>query len=480
MWQNSLVRQPNKTDEDIGIQFENEIVRLFRTKVRRDLTNHNAYKRLMEKHLHGMSVFFDGDSFTYPLNKTNQDSERHFEIKNGLDLVNHTVHKQVTEKNLHGKSVLTIENVSTRLLNKTNQNVERLFETQAGQNLTDHISHNNSVVQKHLHEKSGLLIGDASTRPTSKKNQNFGRHSPVEFGRQFGIEVGPDLAKQTTYDRVIEKHLYGKSILFIGDSLTRYQYLNLVYFLATGEWSSPFPHNENEKEFASWNQFYATTTQRNKYEICDCYRGDSMQSIVENRYFSIHNINISYIQYFLPSNGIKFHEQQYLNVDCLQRNTGQTCQQGCLPGACTQETGPFISSRALTATGVIRSIVSRLHLTDIITNVGIWGGGIDNSTMAEEIGRVFRNELKDGFDNISLHWKMTTHVQGFSLSPNRYNAEKVGADILKNKYGWNVYDTWMLTHGLEKHPLAYWDVMHFVPFVYQYLNRYLILHLGHQ
>jgi len=201
MWQNSLVRQPNKTDEDIGIQFENEIVRLFRTKVRRDLTNHNAYKRLMEKHLHGMSVFFDGDSFTYPLNKTNQDSERHFEIKNGLDLVNHTVHKQVTEKNLHGKSVLTIENVSTRLLNKTNQNVERLFETQAGQNLTDHISHNNSVVQKHLHEKSVLLIGDASTRPTSKKNQNFGRHSPVEFGRQFGIEVGPDLAKQTTRPR---------------------------------------------------------------------------------------------------------------------------------------------------------------------------------------------------------------------------------------------------------------------------------------
>ena len=121
-----------------------------------------------------------------------------------------------------------------------------------------------------------------------------------------------------------------------------------------------------------------------------------------------------------------------------------------------------------------------IHLTDIITNIGLHGGGIDNLVMAEEIGRVLRNELKDGFENISLHWKMTTHVQWYSLSASRYHAEKIGANILKNKYGWNVYDTWMLTHGLENHALAYWDTMHFVPFVYQYLNRFLILHLAKQ
>ena len=116
-----------------------------------------------------------------------------------------------------------------------------------------------------VEKQSVLLIG----RPLRQKNQDVG----IEFVRQFGIEVGPDLANQTAYNRVIENHLHGKSILLIRDSLTRYQYLNLRYFLGTGQWSSPIPHNENEKEFASWNQFYTTTTQINQYKICDCHRG---------------------------------------------------------------------------------------------------------------------------------------------------------------------------------------------------------------
>ena len=355
------------------------------------------------------------------------------------------------------------QNSIVHQLGKTNQDIGRLFR----KNSTNVIAYNRVI------QKQSALLRD---RPAGLKNQDVG----IEFAQQFGIEIGPDLANQTTYNRVIEKHLHGKSILLIGDSLTRYQYLNLVYFLATGQWSSPIPHNENEKEFASWSHFYNTTTLRNKYEICDCYRGESMQTIVENRYFAIHNINISYMQYFTPTNGIKFHEQQFLNIDCLFGSIRQKCQQGCHPGACTQEKGPFFPSRPITATGVVRDIVSRLHPTDIITNIGLHGGGIDNLTMAEEIGRVFRNELQDGFQNISLHWKMTTHVQHYNLSESRYQAEKIGANILKKKYGWNVYDTWMLTHGLENHSLAYWDTMHFVPFVYQYLNRFLILHLANQ
>jgi len=346
---------------------------------------------------------------------------------------------------------------------KKNQDIGRLFRKES----------TNVTAYNHVIQKQSALLG---YRPLALENQDVG----IEFAQQFGIEVGPYLANQTAYNRVIEKHLHGRSILLIGDSLTRYQYLNLVYFLATGQWSSPIPHNENEKEFESWSHFYNTTTQRNKHEICDCYRGDSMQTIVENRYFAIHNINISYMQYFTPTNGIKFHEQHFLNIDCLYGSIRQQCQQGCQPGECTQEKGPFIPSRPLTETGVIRDIVSRLYLTDIVTNIGLHGGGIDNLTIAEEIGRVFKKELQDGFQNISLHWKMTTHVQQYSLSASRYQAEKTGADILKNKYGWNVYDTWMLTHGLENHPLAYWDTMHFVPFVYQYLNRFLILHLANQ
>eukprot|EP00953_Heterococcus_sp_UTEX-ZZ885_P020555 11500-Heterococcus_DN1.PRE.1 len=50
--------------------------------------------------------------------------------------------------------------------------------------------------------------------------------------------------------------LRGKHLVLVGDSLTRYQYLSLVYFLESGNWSSDYPNQMWEKDFKSWNQFY--------------------------------------------------------------------------------------------------------------------------------------------------------------------------------------------------------------------------------
>jgi GDSL/SGNH-like Acyl-Esterase family found in Pmr5 and Cas1p len=54
--------------------------------------------------------------------------------------------------------------------------------------------------------------------------------------------------------------LRGKHLVLIGDSLTRYQYLSLVYFLESGNWSSVYPNQMWEKDFKSWNQFYQVIT----------------------------------------------------------------------------------------------------------------------------------------------------------------------------------------------------------------------------
>ena len=47
-----------------------------------------------------------------------------------------------------------------------------------------------------------------------------------------------------------------RGVMLIGDSVTRYLYLNLAHFLATGDWASPpdLP-NENEKRFGNWTRF---------------------------------------------------------------------------------------------------------------------------------------------------------------------------------------------------------------------------------
>jgi hypothetical protein len=53
--------------------------------------------------------------------------------------------------------------------------------------------------------------------------------------------------------------LFSRSISFIGDSVTRYQYLNLVHFRTHGEWYSS-PSLELQGMWTSWNEFYKGTS----------------------------------------------------------------------------------------------------------------------------------------------------------------------------------------------------------------------------
>jgi hypothetical protein len=50
--------------------------------------------------------------------------------------------------------------------------------------------------------------------------------------------------------------LQEKHLVLIGDSVTRYMYLSLVYFLETGNFTSPHPSQTWEKDYDSWTDFY--------------------------------------------------------------------------------------------------------------------------------------------------------------------------------------------------------------------------------
>ncbi len=100
------------------------------------------------------------------------------------------------------------------------------------------------------------------------------------------------------------------NILMAGDSLTRYQYLDLAYFLAhNGTWVQPndTPNMVMEQTIdGGWPQFYNfTNTMLKPYEQCDCYRVGRMLSrnldtVVENRYFyeEKNNNRLTYLQKF--------------------------------------------------------------------------------------------------------------------------------------------------------------------------------------
>lgn len=83
----------------------------------------------------------------------------------------------------------------------------------------------------------------------------------------------------------------GLRIVLIGDSLMRYQYLSLVYFLRHRDWIDP---NQEVKQavseqsgFLNWLDFYnQTNAMLSPYEVCDCWRNVTFDKYTtENRYY---------------------------------------------------------------------------------------------------------------------------------------------------------------------------------------------------
>eukprot|EP00854_Cymbomonas_tetramitiformis_P028796 gene28796-35753_t len=94
------------------------------------------------------------------------------------------------------------------------------------------------------------------------------------------------------------------SIIFIGDSVIRYQYLSLVYFLKNRHWIGRHqrPNPIEEQTYDSWEDFYNQTSKAlTPYELCDCFRVDNPENFTlpfENRYFCGPGLKVSYIQAF--------------------------------------------------------------------------------------------------------------------------------------------------------------------------------------
>jgi len=98
---------------------------------------------------------------------------------------------------------------------------------------------------------------------------------------------------QTERDRVFE----GKHFVFIGDSLSRYIYLSILYMLHHKHWldASMYPNPVEEKTYDSWPIFFRSTAGLfDPYHYCDCSR----EQQYENRYYINKHSNL-YLSYFL-------------------------------------------------------------------------------------------------------------------------------------------------------------------------------------
>ena len=91
--------------------------------------------------------------------------------------------------------------------------------------------------------------------------------------------------------RIKEKYVYREAdksegdrvmhLVFVGDSLTRYQYLSIAYKLFFGSHSVVPRKLVNKRLHSNWNEFYQYSTGIfGKHMFCDCYRTDSTSKSV--------------------------------------------------------------------------------------------------------------------------------------------------------------------------------------------------------
>ena len=271
--------------------------------------------------------------------------------------------------------------------------------------------------------------------------------------------------------------LQHKRIVIIGDSVTRYQYMNLINFLHFNSWISERPWIEWEHEWikhdgivngsdgrllGDWQEYFVGTSARfGGAEFCDCSRLAVPGVLKENRHYhdSRHNLSISFFLWFPPTFPV-----QVLPVPSARdfySLRSEPWSRGCssLNASFTSTFGNI----NLFLTEFIKPLVPDY----VIINQGFWEyPSIHNSTSGLQD---FVAALKAS--SRKAIWKTTTatHQCGGETAPEN----STFLTFLKSS-GIDVYDAFSFTKGVSIKSDAYFDGVHFQPFVYRELNKRLL------
>jgi hypothetical protein len=288
----------------------------------------------------------------------------------------------------------------------------------------------------------------------------------------------------------VRQCLIGRRISFVGDSLTRYQYLNLVHFITHGTWYSSYPPFEHEPLWNSWLEFYQGTTARLttkngiSCEKCDCYRNPSDTLSRENRYYENSELNLT-ISYFQHSVGISKRGMDYNSLTLSNCREGLGCTQAsCSPGNCMKT--HWIANDHI---DLLKHAALTLHPDTVIFNSGIWhrlnNPHDEGFTSPERINDlIMLAQIMPAFGVQRFIWKTTTAVQQ-ETSPLGESEAKLftsaigGTDSFNS---WTVFDAYSLTSniadiGQRLNIPLYYDSYHFIPDIYRGLNEALLLHI---
>lgn len=272
-------------------------------------------------------------------------------------------------------------------------------------------------------------------------------------------------------------------LAIIGDSLSRYQYLNLVYFLEHGKWHADAHRpNEVEKSFDSWFEFYRVTNERLRgHELCDCHRDNTKDTTIENRYYAHEAVKVSYVQLFGEDYPVFMHDPVLLNHSSPCLKTG-CMQRLCEPGYCHPSIPPIIHLGSILQTGTIFRLMDRHRkYSQVFINAGLWWIQDGQNQFANRHATLLLEEMAQFhqvFPGVKVHWKTTTASKlqdAQDYSPELDFARK----LVESEAFVSFFDAWALTTKVvRQHPELLWDNLHFFTPVYKGLNLVLLAYLA--
>jgi hypothetical protein len=235
----------------------------------------------------------------------------------------------------------------------------------------------------------------------------------------------------------LREAMRNRRLMFVGDSVTRYQYVALTSFLTHRTWPTDECVTNEHCSQGGWKEFFEKTTAANQgMELCDCYRDGCCGSdtVNENRkYFNPElNVTIWYFKWYgdtsLP------HGHFHIENDIQPM--------ACMPSNCSNKANSYNWIAHTAAEFMLK--FSLIHRPDyVIFNTGLHKkfDGKSESSMHE--GKYWREYYKD--------WqKVTSQGTKFIFKSTTLHF----SDVLTDNRGIDLMALEMAAHGFWE----YWDV----------------------
>lgn len=276
------------------------------------------------------------------------------------------------------------------------------------------------------------------------------------------------------------------NIVIVGDSVARYGYLSLVYFLRWGRWFDPGLEKSNlvcEVSFDNpfhtdtYSEFYFQTSRMlQPYELCDCHKNadhpNMRKYIIENRYYHdpVHRNSVTFMHAYGNERGVQGR------LDAQDVYTTQwhwdTKEKGLMNHHWSKPTWQHGTWDEL-----FDNYVSQLNPKPqfAVLNSGQW-----DSHFGPGEGEATSKALHDSITKLDIQpiWRTTTYDEEHQILQGDNGSDDV--TLTTDSYMCELFGKCLnVSWTKELDPNNYWDVLHYFEPVYRVMNEQLLDEMGY-